>query len=70
MGTPEQDLEQHLREEEKADAFEDEVARRLWAGNDAWEALYHATTRDDYEAARAALEEVLDHVGELFYPEH
>ena len=70
MSTPEIDLENHLRELERADELSDEVERRLFPGDKAWEAMYHATTRDDYEAARAAFEEVLDHVGELFYPEN
>lgn len=70
MGTPEQDLENHLRELERADELSDEVERRLFPGDKAWEAMYAATTLEEFLEARAQFEEVLDHVGELFYPEH
>ena len=70
MSTPEIDLENHLRELERDQEIEDEVERRLFPADKVWEQMYLVKTLEDFLEARAQFEEVLDHVGELFYPEN
>lgn len=69
MSTPEIDLENHLRELEREQEIEDEVERRLFPGEKVWESAYSVKSLDDVLEVRAAFEEVLDSLQEMFEPE-
>ena len=69
MGTPEQDLEAHLRELERDQEIEDEVERRLFPADKVWEQMYLVKTLEDFLEVRAEFDAVLDHVQEMFEPE-